>query len=198
MFEPAPRKVTADSGAEGERLTALALVVDVGPVQEPVHEAVALVDTGRTGHLDPVLGDDALAVPLTFAQKQVAEARHVAGVDVHAPAPVTASADRLHVLAVDHDPGVLVSVPAPGVGGADGVHDVLAQHLRQRPAPHVGRHERQEVHADVVVLVVRARGIHRPVRVVGGGLADGAVRPVGLAPERAFPVARLPQQMIPV
>jgi hypothetical protein len=60
------------------------------------------------------------------------------------------------------------------------------------------RRERHHVHAHVVVLEVRAGLVQLPLRPVVRGVAHGPIRPVRLAPERPLPVARLPQQMIPL
>ena len=108
------------------------------------------------------------------------------------PPPV----DGLHRLAVDHHPRIVVAEPAPGVRGADRVHDLFLEHLRQRLAPEVERGERQHVHARVVVLVDRAGLVAWP-RLPLVELVGRPVGPVGLAPERALPVAGLPQQVVP-
>ena len=99
-------------------------------------------------------------------------------------------------MSIEHDPGILVAVPAPGVRGADGVHDAFLQYLRQRTAPDIERGERQHVHANVVVLVHAARLVARP-RGPFTRLVARPVGPVGLAPQRAFPVAHLAQQVVP-
>src|SRR5437667_372259 len=49
-------------------------------------------------------------------QREIAEARHVIGVDEHAASPMAPTGHRLHRLAVDHNPGIIVAEPAPGVG----------------------------------------------------------------------------------
>ena len=116
---------------------------------------------------------------------------------MHAAAPVAAAADRLDVAAVDHHPGVLVAVPAPAIRGADGIHDPLAEHQRKRIAHHVERRQGKQVHPDIVVLVVRSRLVHGAVRVLEGVLAHRAVGPVRLVEQRALPVARLAEQVVP-
>ena len=57
--------------------------------------------------------------------------------------------------------------------------------------------EAEQVHPDVVVLVVGSRLVHRAVRILERVVAHGPVGPVGLAEERPLPVARLAQQVIP-
>ena len=88
------------------------------------------------------------------------------------------------------------------LGRADRVHDALAQHIRQRAAEALQQAERQQVHAHVVVLVVRAGGLQLAalaLAAVVGADADLAVviDLVRLAPQLALPLARLVQQMAP-
>ena len=167
-------------------------------VEEPVHVAVAVVRrAGRTRHVDPLLRDDLAILPLPVAQEEIAEARHVARRDEHAAAPVAAAGHRLDAPAVEIDPRVLVAVPAPRARRADRLHDLLAQKLRQRPPQHLQRGEREHVDARIVVLVARAGLAQLAIRPVGWRLTLRAIRPVGLAPDRALPVARLAQQVLP-
>ena len=86
-------------------------------------------------------------------------------------------------LPVDVHPRVLVAVPPPRRRGADRFHHVLAQHLRQRPAPHLQRGERHHVDAHVVVLEVRPRLPQLALRPVLGRVADRTISPVRLAPQ---------------
>ena len=107
---------------------------------------------------------------------------------------MAAPGHRLHRLPVYHDIGILIAEPAPGIRGADLVHYILFQHLRHRPTPHIERRERERVNA--------YRCICRPFRRSAATLAippvsGRPVRPVGLAPQRPFPVAGLTQQVVP-
>src|SRR5688572_9947185 len=106
------------------------------------------------------------------------------------------SAHRLHGDAIEEDPGALVAIPAPGLRSPDRIHHQLLEHLRQRTPPDVERGEREHVDAHVVVFV-RAPGLEPRARSPLGRLATRAIRPLRLPPERAFPVARLPEQVIP-
>ncbi len=86
----------------------------------------------------------------------------------------------------------------PGGGRADRIHDRLLQHLRQRPFEHVQSRQREHVDAGVVVFVERSRLVHFALGPLLGGLSPRrAIRPIGLAPERPGPVARLAQQVVP-
>ena len=167
-------------------------------VEEPVHVTVAVVGrSGRTRHVDPFLRDDLAIVPFAVAQEQIAEAGHVARRDEHAAAPVPAASHRLQPPSVDVDPRVLVAIPAPRTRRADRLHDLLAQVFGQRPAQHVQGGEREHVDARVVVLVTRARLAQLAIRPIGRRLALGPIGPVGLAPDRSLPVARLAKQVLP-
>jgi hypothetical protein len=166
-------------------------------VEEPIHEAVSrLRRRGREGHLHPCLREHLPVLPAAAPQRQVAEPRLVPGADPHPPAPVAASAHRLHARAVQLHPRVLVAVPAPGPRGADRVHDRLPQHLGQGPTPDVEGGEREHVDPDVVVLVHGARLVALADHVLRE-VAFRAIGPVRLAPQRPLPVARLPQQVVP-
>src|ERR1700735_2933484 len=101
---------------------------------------------------------------------------------------------RLHQASVEDDPGILVAEPAPGIRGADWVHDIFLQYLRQRTTPDIECGKRQNIDPSVVIFVYRPRLIASPVR-PRRRVWPGPVSPVRLAPQRAFPVAGLPQQI---
>ena len=166
-------------------------------VEEPIHEAVGRLGRGRRARPgDPLLRQKLAVFPLAVAQGEIAEPAHVIGVDEHSAAPMSAAGDGLHGRAVEHDPGIFIAVPAPGVAGADRVHDVVLEHLRQRTPPYAQRRQRQRVDPHVVVFVDAARRVARPGEPLRG-IRLGPVCPVRLAPQGAFPVAHLPQHVIP-
>src|SRR5262245_18927583 len=166
-------------------------------IQEPVHEAVSRLDRcWGERHPHPFFGEDLLILPFPPAQRQIAEARLVAGADEHPSSPVSPAADRLNLRAIYHHPGVLVTIPAPGLRGVDRIHAVFLERLRQWATPDVERRERQDVHPDVVVLVYRARLIPFAAQPFGRVIAR-AVGPIRLAPQRTLPVTGLPKQMLP-
>lgn len=88
-------------------------------------------------------------------------------------------------------------MPAPGGGSANGVHDRMTKDLRQRCAPDVEGGESEEVDAHIVVFVVRAGWVHGAIAHGFDGVTDGAIGPIGDAPEFAGPVAGLAQKMVP-
>src|SRR5688500_15311398 len=109
---------------------------------------------------------------------------------------MSAAADRLNYLAVDHNVRILVPIPSPGVRGTDLVHYVFFQHLRQRFAPNIQSGQSKSVDADVVVFVGGTRRSANTVK----PLVRVAVRPigpVGLSPKRPFPIAGLAKQVFP-
>ena len=86
----------------------------------------------------------------------------------------------------------------PGGGGADRIHNRLPQDVRQRPFEDIKSRQREHVDAGVVVFVERARQVHFALGPLLGSLSSRrAIRPIGLAPERPRPIARLAQQVVP-
>src|SRR5262245_18831480 len=158
-------------------------------VEEIVDESVGRLQSGRgEGHAHPPLRQQLPVAPLAPPQCEIAEARHVIGVDEHAASPMASTGHRLDRLAVDHNPGIVVAEPAPGVGRADGIHNLLFEHLRQRPPPEVQRSESQHVHPGIVVFVDGASLIARSreplVRFVGRPVPPSQACPKALPPSR--------------
>ena len=100
---------------------------------EPPKKTVSGPDgAGRAKRVYPSRRQQGLAVPLTGPVDQQAKAGMVVGIDVDSAAPMGATGNRLHPLAVNIDESVVVSMPRPGVGSADRIHDTRLQNLGQR------------------------------------------------------------------
>src|ERR1700681_2226676 len=84
----------ADMGKCGGRSTRPALPVGV---KKPVHVAVDRLGLGRRACLiDPLIRKQLTIFPLAVTQREVTEAGHVVGIDIHAAAPVPTAGHRLH------------------------------------------------------------------------------------------------------
>src|SRR5262249_46725971 len=136
-------------------------------------------------------------LPIAVAEGKDTQPPQCVRVDETARPPGAPAPQPLDLLAVHVPPPVLLPVPpAPGPS-ANRLLLFLAGPFRARTPPHLQRRERHDVDAHVVVFEMRTRLPQLSLRPVVRRVADRTIGPIGLAPQRALPVARLAQQMVP-
>ena len=162
-------------------------------VEPPEQAVVGVAGARRERPLDPRVAEDARAVPLAAMEHEPADARVIGRAHPQAAAPVRTAADDGNHASADATVDVLVAVPAPtrrtrrsGPSGGRAAP-------RRAAAPHDRQREREEVDANVVVRELAAGRAEGGV----GRLASLGIAPPRLAPQRAGPLARLLQQVVP-